>query len=308
MFEQVDEPRRPHLLVRTVGSSSRVLMSVAGGTVVALLIFLGIESLKESLTPSTETFALPGYQYQYPQAVPTPMASPSTAPPASFSWAPTSSRSPRLLPRRPKPRSPETDFPRLPDLSRSNKRAIALAEKFRSYPAIYNKPGILSLGESEPVQFLIEIDDDGQQVVRLFEGFKGKMTKETVVAANDISAELTGPPDMLQITSRGGKMRTISSPVPVAWLWDVTPLRPGKAHVTLEVTSYIKNGKDKQPVPFRVLQDTWVIEAHGMEWAKYQIKQIEPIQAYFLGVCGTIIGALAWFGFKGWGRKPDFET
>jgi len=113
----------------------------------------------------------------------------------------------------------------------------------------------------------------------------------------------------VQITLRGDKMRTISSPVPITWIWDVKPLKPGKAQVTLEVTSYIKTGKDKEPVPIRVLQDTWQVEAHGIEWVKYQIEQIEPIQAFIVAMGGAVAGVRAWFGIKGFKKgRPDFDT
>jgi hypothetical protein len=61
-------------------------------------------------------------------------------------------------------------------------------------------------------------------------------------------------------------------------------------------------------VPVRVLQDTWYAEALGIEWAKYQIVQIEPIQAFIFTMITAMVGAPAWFGFKGWGKKPDFES
>jgi hypothetical protein len=186
--------------------------------------------------------------------------------------------------------------------------ASAIASKLKNYPTEYNKPGDLQLGESTPVQLVIKTDEK-QDTGPLFAGLEGKVQPTTVLVANDVSAQLTGPPDRLQITQRGDKMRTISSPVPITWVWDVKPLKPGKAQVMLEVTSYIKIGKDKEPVPIRVLQDTWEVEAHGMEWVKYQIEQIEPIQAFVAAVGTMVVGALAWFGIKGRGKdKPDFES
>jgi hypothetical protein len=103
-------------------------------------------------------------------------------------------------------------------------------------------------------------------------------------------------------------MRTILSPVPITWVWDVKPLKPGPARVTLEVTSYIKTGKDTEPVPIRVLQDTWLVEARGLEWVKYQIEQIEPIRAFIFTMVAAVVAVLAWFGIKGWGSTHDFES
>jgi hypothetical protein len=190
----------------------------------------------------------------------------------------------------------------------SDELARAVASKMRNYPAEYNKPGTLLLGDSTPVQLVIKTSES-QDIAPDFKGFEGEVTMATVMVAKDVSAQLAGPPDMLQITLRGDKMRTILSPVPVTWIWDVKPLKPGKANVTLEVTSYIKNGNDTEPVPIRVLQDTWVVEAHGFEWVRYQIEQIKPIQAFLAAVGTMLVGVLAWFGIKGWGKsKPDFDT
>jgi hypothetical protein len=186
--------------------------------------------------------------------------------------------------------------------------ARAIASRLKNYPAEYNKPDTLRLGESTAVQFVIKTNQD-QKFEPYFKGFEGALAAATVLVAKDVSAQLTGPPDRLQITLRGDKMRTILSPDPITWVWDVKPLKPGKAQVTLEVTSYIKSGQDTEPVPVRVLQDTWFVDARGLEWAKYQIEQIAPIQAFIFGMGGAVVAVLAWFGIKGWGKsKPDFET
>jgi hypothetical protein len=47
----------------------------------------------------------------------------------------------------------------------------------------------------------------------------------------------------------------------------------------------------------------------GIEWVKYQIAQIEPIQAFVVAIGTMVAGALAWFGIKGLGKsKPDLDT
>jgi hypothetical protein len=192
-----------------------------------------------------------------------------------------------------------------PDIS--DELARAVASKMKSYPVEYNKPSNLLLGDSTPVQLVIKTNEQ-QKIQPYLKNFEGQVTWATVRVANDISAQLTGPPDRLKITLRGDKMRTILSPDPITWVWDVEPLKPGPAQVTLEVTSYIKTGKDTEPVPIRVLQDTWLVEARGIEWAKYQIAQIEPIQAFIFTIITAVAGVSAWFGIKGWKRGHDFES
>ena len=186
--------------------------------------------------------------------------------------------------------------------------ADGIASKLKSFPAEYNKPRTLLLGDSTPVQLVIKTNEN-QEIPSLFKGLEGELAKTTALVAQDVSAQLTGPPDMLEITLRGDKMRTITSAAPIVWEWDVKPLKPGKAQVTIEVTSYITSGKDKEPVPIRVIQDTWEVDARGLEWVKYQIQQIEPIRAFVFTMGTGIAAVLAWFGIKGVGKgKPDSET
>lgn len=191
----------------------------------------------------------------------------------------------------------------------SKNLAGTIASKMKSFPVEYNRPEKLSLGDSTAVQVVIKTNEH-QQTASYFTGFEGEVRDATVRVARDVSAELTGPPDRLQITLRGDKMRTILSPDPITWIWDVKPLKPGKAQVTLEVTSYIKFEPTRiRPVPIRVLQDTWTVDASGIEWARYQIEQIEPIRTFIFTMVAAIVGVMAWFGFRGWGKRKDsFET
>lgn len=66
-------------------------------------------------------------------------------------------------------------------------------------------------------------------------------------------------------------MRTITQEEPVTWIWDVRSLKPGRATVVLDLFSHLKTGKEDEPVQMRVLQETWRIEAHGLERVKYWI-------------------------------------
>ena len=148
-----------------------------------------------------------------------------------------------------------------------------------------------------------------QDINPYFKGFDGEVADVMVFVAKDVSAQLIGPSDKLKITLRGEKMRTILSPAPITWIWDVEPLKPGPAQVTLEVISHIKTANDTEPVPIRVLQDTWLVEARGIEWVKYKIQQVEPVTAFMVTIGGMLTGALAWFGIKGLGgKKIDFES
>jgi hypothetical protein len=64
------------------------------------------------------------------------------------------------------------------------------------------------------------------------------------------------------------------------------------------------------PVPIRVLNDTWFVNAHGYEWVKYWADQLDPIQKFFAGIRAALVGGLAWSEIKGLGKnkQSDFET
>jgi hypothetical protein len=187
----------------------------------------------------------------------------------------------------------------------SSVTASDVAKKLKSYNAEYNKPRALHLGETTSVQLVIPVNRDQD----LFKGLDGDVTFTTMAVADTVSAKLTGTPDQLEITLRNGEMKNITGISPVTWFWDVKPLKPGKTTVTLEVTSYIETGRIKTTVPIRVLQDTWIVEARGFEWVKYQIEQIAPVQAFVFGLGGPVAAVLAWLGIKGFGgKKREFES
>jgi hypothetical protein len=197
-------------------------------------------------------------------------------------------------------------------LTRSNvELATFLANQMKNATARFKRPHEVHLGESFPVQLELSTDvsvvrDDADAH---WKGFQGELRTAQLRVSQSVSAQLTGPPDMLRITPRDDKMKSLKFLDSAYWVWDVKPLRPGKATITLEVISYVQDGKDRDPYPIRVLQDTWEIEAYGLEWLKYEIVQIEPIRGFVYSITAGIVGVLAWFGISGRKRRrSDLET
>ncbi|MCA1435598.1 hypothetical protein I6F33_21785 [Bradyrhizobium sp. BRP20] len=190
----------------------------------------------------------------------------------------------------------------------SEELASLLASHMRDAVAKFKRPRSLFLGNSYPVQ--LELSTNLGKVERdEWKGFEGELKTVQLRVSQGVSAQLTGPPDMLRITARDEKMKSLRFNETVYWIWDVEPLKPGKATITLEVVSYIQDGKDRAPYPIRVLQDTWDIEGLGIEWVRYQIAQIEPIRAFVYSTTAGLAAVLAWLGITGRKRRrPDFET
>jgi hypothetical protein len=174
----------------------------------------------------------------------------------------------------------------------------SLGDKLRGLPAKYNRPDTLFLGTSSPVELVIQTGGE-QTIDEMLKGFPGEVRTTTVRMANRASAYLTGQKDMVEITPRGDPLRTVTTDAPVSWIWDARPLKPGRAQVVLEVFSQVKGGADEPRAQVRVLQDTWTIEAKGLEWVKYQIADIEPIRAFLFTLISAVVATLAYFGIKG---------
>jgi len=75
--------------------------------------------------------------------------------------------------------------------------------------------------------------------------------------------------------------------------------KPGQVQVVLEVFSHVKVGDSEGRAQVRVFQDTWNMEAKGLEWIKYQVAEIQPMWAFLCAVISAIAGTLAFFGIKG---------
>jgi hypothetical protein len=169
----------------------------------------------------------------------------------------------------------------------------------RELPVEFNRPNLLLVGHSTAVQVVIRTGARKQEPDQLFNGFEGQVKDATALVGEKVSAELYGPHDVMEITPQGEKMRTITREAPVTWIWDVKPLKPGKAHVVLELYSHVKLGKEDEPVEFRVMQDTWTMEARGFERVKYWISEIDPVVASLGSIITVIGGIFAWRAKKG---------
>jgi hypothetical protein len=174
--------------------------------------------------------------------------------------------------------------------------AQSVGEELQMRPAKYNRPDTLFLGASTPVELVIQTAEQ-QSIEGMLKGFPGEVRETTVRMATGASAYLTGPKDMVEITLRGDPFRTVTAVAPISWIWDVRPLKPGQVQVVLELFSHVRIGADQGSAQIRVLQDTWNLEARGLEWVKYQIAEIEPISAFLFVL---IPGAMALSGLALW--------
>jgi hypothetical protein len=179
----------------------------------------------------------------------------------------------------------------------------------------------LYLGSSTPVQLVIQAEQpsaglpgaDGRSDLPPspeigFGGMPGEVREIRVRVANRVSAHLTGPKDMIEITPRIiDPFRYVTADAPISWIWDVRPLKTGQAQVVLDVFSHVKIGQEEGQAQFQVFRDTWKMEAEGLEWVKYQVAELEPIRAFLYTLMSGIVATLAYFGIKGWRTGRQFQ-
>jgi hypothetical protein len=179
-----------------------------------------------------------------------------------------------------------------------------IVEKKARVDATFNKPDHLRLGTSHPVQ-LILVADPGKPANQQFVGVPGMITTKEIEVGRAVSAILTSDKEVLQITSRVDKVQTFSGEN-LSWVWDVKPLKPGKTLVTLEVMSHLKPKDGPEQVSMvRALQETWLIEAEGLEWAKYYWNEYDWLRTAVYGIVTGFVAVLGYFGFKGFGKKTE---
>jgi hypothetical protein len=53
----------------------------------------------------------------------------------------------------------------------------------------------------------------------------------------------------------------------------------------------------------RALQESWLVEAHGMRWLKYQFAETEWLRTAIVGLATSVVAVLGFFGFKGRGKQ-----
>jgi hypothetical protein len=205
-------------------------------------------------------------------------------------------------------RAMEAALTRSIGLNASNEElASALANRLRDARATYSRRRDLELGDSYEVELFIpglgvgKTSWQPEEMAQFFEeGFKGEVGAAQLRIAKEFEAELTGPPDRFEITSKEEATKSLLSDYYTMdgnfyWWWNVRPLKPGTGLITLEVTSYIQDGQDRRPYPIRILQDKWEVQAHGLEWLDYEIRRLEPIPGF---IAAGVVGVLAWFGRK----------
>jgi hypothetical protein len=176
---------------------------------------------------------------------------------------------------------------------------------FRPAVAKFNQPDQLALGKVAQVELVLSVNL-GQDMADLFENLEGKLTERQLQVGDEVTAILSAPKDALEIAPRFEAKRSVSSLSEISWIWDVRPLKPGKVFVTLDVLSEVKGPDGKSNgAQYRALQESWEIQAHGLEWVKYQIASVQPIAAAIYGLAGVLTSVLAFFGIKSFRKGSD---
>lgn len=175
-------------------------------------------------------------------------------------------------------------------------------EKFASF----NKPAVLDVGRSTAVKVVLSgaVLTDTASVFRNLSGDVETTGKITLGAF--VTAKLTAPKDMLEITATDTSLRKVEKGKDVTFVWYVKPLRTGSIPIDLAVFSQDQAAAGAPVQMSEVMHQDWTAEAHGIAGILYWIKELEPIRVAIWTVFGGIGSLLTFFGLdRLWEKKVE---
>lgn len=175
-------------------------------------------------------------------------------------------------------------------------------EQLATRDVAYNKPNILNFGEPTPVQVVINVT--GEPIAGSFENLPGDLKTHPILVSREMTAELTGPADRVQVQLRPGfqpwqKVTTVGNPT---WIWDITALAPGTTRLDLAIKARVDGGSTEQVI--RTYHDTIPVKMGAIDAAKWWIAQIDPIWKWIIGVATALGAAVVWWRTNLARRKP----
>jgi hypothetical protein len=196
----------------------------------------------------------------------------------------------------------------------ANPRGLQRALNKLIYPArasreiYFNKPSILYVYESDEIKLNVETKAlNSEEIDVAFKDLKGVVTHKTARVGGFLNAKLSGPPSEIEINPADQRLQTVTPGSTIIFSWFVRPIEIGKIPVRIDLFSQDSAAKEAPANPVQVMQDEWVVDSRGTNWAKYQIANLTPIGTAFVGGFTLFTGVLAWLGFKGFTRRGEQE-
>ena len=160
----------------------------------------------------------------------------------------------------------------------------------------FNKPAVLDVGRSTTVQAVLsaKLLTDPANV---FRNLSGEIeTTGPVTLGAFVTAKLTAPPSMLEITSTDTSLRKVEKDKDVVFVWYVRPLRTGSIPIDLAVVTQDQASADAPVQMSEVMHQDWRAKARGVDGLLYWIKELEPIRVALWTLISGIGSLLTFFG------------
>jgi len=213
----------------------------------------------------------------------------------------------------PSPPGPGAGEPRpLPPPDPFEEQRLAIERYLRVVPVRYNVPQSLTYGDVEAISFVIETQGAGSGADRLW-GLSGAVVTDEIKVSSEVTAHLSGPGTLVEITPRGGdgpQRKTVSLVAPTQWVWDVKAVGQGTVTLQLEVNAFIPTKDKEATVQWVTFQRHIPIAISRLDRTKIYLSEmgavISPVWAAMGALATAVVAVLAFFGLKpSFGRSRD---
>jgi hypothetical protein len=171
----------------------------------------------------------------------------------------------------------------------------------------FNKPATLYVDEPSTVQAILSSKTLTVGALKdAFSALPGDVKQSAAITVGAyISAKLTAPVSMLDITAEDANLRKVDGNKDITFVWYVKPLRTGMIPIDLAIYSQDKPEAGSPVERSKVMQENWTAEAHGLSGLLYWINAAEPVRVEIWTLAGGLASVLTFFGLTKFGAaKP----
>jgi hypothetical protein len=135
------------------------------------------------------------------------------------------------------------DAPPVPILDPREAQIAREKQAFRPVSVLFNQPTLLPYNQQTLIRFVIA-SADIEEAKGDFGDTTGAVTTTQAKVGRQVRAQLSGPPDAVEIKLVGTDTRDISGAANTTFEWYVTPKTTGTFKLTLRLLNKVYDGKD----------------------------------------------------------------
>jgi hypothetical protein len=170
--------------------------------------------------------------------------------------------------------------------------------------AYFNKPESLYVYESAEVKLVIDSKiRTSAELASIFANLQGDQIYKPVKVGAFLTAKLSAPPDMLEITPVDARMEKVTADGDLDFSWFVKPLQVGQIQVRMDLFSQDTDASGAAVEPVQVMQDDWLVDARGLNKVDYELSRVEPLRAALWTLVSAIGAVGSYFGLQRFFQK-----